>query len=384
MVLSTTWVRKSRYRSKLIKHDLPRVAVLGAGHGGQAMAGHLGLKGCEVALYNRSQDRIAPIQIAGGIELTGQVEGVGRLALVTTDIELAVKDAELIMVVVPANGHAPMAEAVAPYLVDGQIVVLHPGRTGGALEFVNTIRSNGCVADVIVSEASTLIYACRMLNPAKVHIFGIKNIIPVAAIPSYRTPEVINKLNSVYPQFVPGDNVLKTSLDNIGAIFHPALTILNAGRIESTHGEFEFYMDGATPAVTRVLETLDNERVAVAAALGIRAMSAREWLYVAYDAPGRTLFEAMQANIGYKGISAPPTTLMRYITEDVPMSLVPIASIGAHLGVPTPMMDSMIHLASVIHDVDYWAEGRTVDTMGISTFSVKQIRQLVLEGKLDA
>ncbi|MBT9153206.1 MAG: Opine dehydrogenase [Firmicutes bacterium] len=178
--------------------------------------------------------------------------------------------------------------------------------------------------------------------------------------------------------------MLKTSLDNIGAIFHPALTILNAGRIESTHGEFEFYMDGATPAVTRVLETLDNERVAVAAALGIRAMSAREWLYVAYDAPGRTLFEAMQANIGYKGISAPPTTLMRYITEDVPMSLVPIASIGAHLGVPTPMMDSMIHLASVIHDVDYWADGRTVDTMGISTFSVKQIRQLVLEGKLDA
>lgn len=384
MVSPVLTVRKSRFRPKLIKQDLPRVAVLGAGHGGQAMAGHLGLMGCEVTLYNRSQDRIGPIEIAGGIELTGQVEGVGKLALVTTDIELAIKGAQLIMVVVPANGHAPLAEAVAPYLADGQIVVLHPGRTGGALEFFNTIRSKGCVADVIVSEASTLIYACRMLNPAKVHIFGIKNIIPVAAIPSYRTPEVINKLNSVYPQFVPGDNVLKTSLDNIGAIFHPALTILNAGRIESTHGEFEFYMDGATPAVARVLETLDKERVAVAAALGIRAMSAREWLYVAYDAPGRTLFEAMQANIGYKGITAPPTTLMRYITEDIPMSLVPIASIGDHLGVPTPMIDSMIHLASVIHETDYWGEGRTVDTMGLSELSVKQIRQLVLEGKLDA
>ncbi|MBS3949163.1 MAG: NAD/NADP octopine/nopaline dehydrogenase family protein, partial [Peptococcaceae bacterium] len=104
----------------------------------------------------------------------------------------------------------------------------------------------------------------------------------------------------------------------------------------------------------------------------------------AYDAPGRTLFEAMQANIGYKGITAPPTTLMRYITEDVPMSLVPIASIGNHLGVPTPMIDSMIHLASVIHETDYWAEGRTVDTMGLAELSVKQIRQLVLEGKLDA
>lgn len=384
MVSPILSVRKSRYRAKLVKQDMPRVAVLGAGHGGQAMAGHLALMGCPVTLYNRSHDRIAPIEVSGGIELTGQIEGVGKLDLVTTDIDLAIKDAELIMVVVPANGHAPLAELAAPYLSDGQVVVLHPGRTGGALEFFNTIRSHGCTADVIVSEASTLIYACRALNPAKVHVFGVKNIIPVAAIPSYRTPEVIAKLNVVYPQFVPGDNVLKTSLDNIGAIFHPALTILNAGRIESTHGEFEFYMDGATPAVARVLETMDKERVAVAAALGIRAMSAREWLYVAYDAPGRTLYEAMQANIGYKGISAPPTTLMRYITEDVPMSLVPISSIGNHLNVATPMIDSMIHLASVIHETDYWAEGRTVETMGLSELSVKQIRQLVLEGKLDA
>ena len=132
MVAPILSVRKSRFRPKFIKQDLPRVAVLGAGHGGQAMAGHLGLMGCEVTLYNRSQDRIAPIEIAGGIELTGQVEGVGRLALVTTDIELAIKDAELIMVVVPANGHAPLAEAVAPYLADGQIVVLHPGQIGRA------------------------------------------------------------------------------------------------------------------------------------------------------------------------------------------------------------------------------------------------------------
>lgn len=384
MVSPVVAVRKSRFRPKLVKQDLPKIAVLGAGHGGQAMAGHLGLMGCEVALYNRSAERIEPIAMAKSIELTGQVEGFGPLKLVTTDIELAIRDAELIMVVVPANGHAPMAEACAPYLNDGQIVVLHPGRTGGALEFCNILRQHGCSADVIVSEASTLIYACRMLNPAKVHIFGIKNVIPVAAIPSYRTPEVINKLNAVYPQFVPGDNVLKTSLDNIGAIFHPGLTVLNAGRIEATHGEFEFYMDGATPAVARVLEAMDRERVAVAAALGIRAMTAREWLYIAYDAAGRTLYEAMQANVGYKGINAPPTTRMRYITEDVPMSLVPISSLGHHLNVATPIIDNMIHLASVIHETDYWAEGRTVETMGLSELSVKQIRKLVLEGKLNA
>ncbi len=358
----------------------PRFAVLGAGHGGQAMAGHLALMGFSVNLYNRTAERIMPIKLKGSIDLSGQVVGTGQLNLVTSDVAEAIADVDLIMVVVPATGHADLAHACAPHLRDGQMVVLHPGRTGGALSFHSIISKQGTGADVVVAEASTLIYACRINNPAKVHIFGIKNAIPLATIPCYRTPELLKKLNVAYPQFVPGDNVLATSLNNIGAIFHPALTILNAGRIESTHGAFEFYMDGATPSVTKVLEALDAERVAVAAALGIRAMPAREWLYMAYDAPGRTLYEAMHANDGYRGITAPSTVHMRYITEDVPMSLVPIASLGQQLGVPTPTMDSIIGLANFMHETDYWAIGRTVETMGLAGLTVQQIRRFALEG----
>ena len=46
--------------------------------------------------------------------------------------------------------------------------------------------------------------------------------------------------------------MLHTGLNNMGAIFHPALTLLNAGRIESTGGEFQFYIDGVTPSVETV------------------------------------------------------------------------------------------------------------------------------------
>jgi opine dehydrogenase len=172
--------------------------------------------------------------------------------------------------------------------------------------------------------------------------------------------------------------VLKTSLDNIGAVFHPAITILNAARIEDTHGDFEYYVEGVTPAVTQVLEAIDGERVAVASALGIRAHTAREWLYLAYDAAGKTLLDAMRANPGYAGIKATATMQHRYITEDVPASLVPIASIGEMLGVPTPTIRAMIQLASVMHGVDYWAEGRTVDRLGIKGMSLKDIRFLVV------
>ncbi|HEY8393046.1 MAG TPA: NAD/NADP octopine/nopaline dehydrogenase family protein [Capillibacterium sp.] len=362
--------------------ESPRICVLGAGHGGMAMAGHLGMAGYKVHLYNRSEERLEPVRLMGGIELSGVIEGFGPVELATTDVATAIRDVELLMVVVPANGHAFIAEQVAPHLRDGQYILLNPGRTGGALEFRAVLKRVGCQAQVVLGEAQTLLYASRNINPAQVRIFGIKNNVPVAALPGNRTAELVTKLRTIFPQFVPGDNVLKTSLNNIGAIFHPALTVLNAARIESTRGEFQFYMEGVTPSVARVLEALDAERVAVAAALGIRAMSAREWLYMAYDAPGKTLFEAMRNNPGYKGINAPSMVDHRYLWEDVSMSLVPIAALGKHLKVATPTIDNIIHLASLMTQTDYWAEGRTIEKMGLAGLTVAEIRRLALEGDL--
>lgn len=361
----------------------PRFCVLGAGHGGLAMAGHLGLMGYKVNIYNRSESRISPIQMMGGIELSGIIEGFGEVSLATANMAEAVQDVDILMVVVPANGHRFMAEMVAPHLRDGQIIVLNPGRTGGALEFNSILRKKmGVTANVLIGEAQTLLYASRSINPAQVRIFGLKNTIPVSALPGKRTAELLQILRPAFPQFVPGDNVLKTSLDNIGAIFHPALTVLNAARIESTRGEFQFYMEGITSSVAHVLEALDAERVAVAAALGIRAMPAREWLYVAYDAAGKNLYDAIRNNHGYKGINAPSVVDHRYLWEDVPMSLVPIASLGEQLGVPTPTINNIIHLASLMNQTDYWSVGRTAAKMGLAGLSVAEIRRLALEGVL--
>lgn len=361
----------------------PRFCVLGAGHGGLAMAGHLGLMGYKVNIYNRSESRISPIQMMGGIELSGIIEGFGEISLATANMAEAVQDTDILMVVVPANGHRFMAEMVAPHLRDGQIIVLNPGRTGGALEFNSILRKKmGVTADVLIGEAQTLLYASRSINPAQVRIFGLKNTIPVSALPGKKTAELLQILRPAFPQFVPGDNVLKTSLDNIGAIFHPALTVLNAARIESTRGEFQFYMEGITSSVAHVLEALDAERVAVAAALGIRAMPAREWLYVAYDAAGKSLYDAIRNNHGYKGINAPSVVDHRYLWEDVPMSLVPIASLGEQLGVPTPTINNIIHLASLMNQTDYWSVGRTTAKMGLAGLSVAEIRRLALEGVL--
>jgi opine dehydrogenase len=363
-----------------------RFTVTGAGHGGKAMAAHLALKGFQVNLYNRTQEHIAAIEARGGVELEsyeGGPHGFGELSLVTSDIKDAIEEADVVMVVVPSSAHADIARRAAPHFRDGQIVVLHPGRTLGALEFSKTIRDAGCKADVTVSEAETFIYASRSDGPAQARIFRIKDAVPLAAIPGNRTAQVLETINPAYPQFIDGVNVLRTGLDNMGAIFHPALTLLNAGWIESTHGDFQFYIDGVTPSVARLLEVLDRERVTVASALGIRAQSAMDWLQMAYTTTGEDLHEAIHNQPGYYGIKAPITLNHRYIFEDVPMSLVPIASMAQRYGVSVRGMESIIRLACIIHRTDYWRRGRTLRKLGLDRLSVSEFTSYVTEGLRD-
>lgn len=362
-------------------------AVIGAGNGGKAMAAHLALMGFSVSLYNRTPEHIEVIKKRGGIELVDGSEsvphGFGRMARVTSDMGEAIKNVEVMMVVLPSSAHAGIAAAMAPHLKKGQIVILHPGRTCGALEFAKVLRDQQCKADVTLAEAETFIYASRSDGPAQARIFRIKEAVPLAALPAVRTQRVLDAIKDAYPQFIDGTDVLHTGLNNMGAIFHPALTLLNSGWIEATHGDYQFYVDGVTPSVARVLEVLDRERVTVASALGIRARTSLEWLQLAYNTVGDNLHEAIHNQPGYYGIKAPATLNHRYIFEDVPMSLVPIASLGKRYGVSVGAMESMIKLGSIIHHTDYWRRGRTVEKLGLEQWSVSELTRFVQEGNID-
>lgn len=359
--------------------------VIGAGNGGKAMAAHLALMGYRVALYNRTFDHIAAIKAGEGIKLKSYKngpQGFGKLALTTSNIGEAIKDAEMIMVVVPSSAHADIARNIAPYLQDGQIIILHPGRTLGALEFAKVLRDNQCEADITLAEAETLVYVSRSEGPASARIFSIKETVPLAAFPASRTTSVLKAVQPAFPQFVDGVNVLQTSLNNMGAIFHPTLTLLNAGWIEATQGDYEFYVDGLTPSVARVIEVLDQERMAVAASLGVRARTALEWLHVTYNSTSEDLRDAMRNVPGYHGIKAPATLSHRYIFDDIPMGLVPIASLGRHYGVSVPGMESIIRLGSIVHHTDYLQLGRTVEKLGLASLNARDLALYVNEGRM--
>jgi opine dehydrogenase len=291
----------------------------------------------------------------------------------------AVEGAEVIMIVTPATAHEPVARALAPALSAGQVVVLNPGRTGGALEVrqvVNEITS----IPVAIAEAQTLLVASRLVGPGRCRIFSVKRSVGLAAVPYEDTQSVVAVLSPLLPQFYPASSILETSFDNMGAVFHPGVTLLNSARIESPGNEFDYYHEGVTPGVARVIEEIDNERVLVAQRYGVKARTAQRWLEDAYGASGRSLHDAILRNTGYSGIRAPENLDTRYIWEDVPMSLVPISEFGRIAGVPTPTIDGTISLCSAIHGIDYRSMGRTASRMGIQGMSPEEVLEYARTG----
>jgi len=357
----------------------PAYTVIGAGNGGLALAGLVSLRGFEARMYNPLPQELEPVAAAGGVTLEGELTGFGPVALASPDPVPALAGAAAALVVVPATFHRLIAEQLAPHLAPGQVVCLSPGRTGGALEFAHRLRQCGCSEDVLVGEAQTFVMASRIAGPARAHVYGLKRSVPVAALPAARTVELLDRLRPVLPEFRAAADVLETGLNNMGAVMHPAPTLFNATRIDAGD-RFEFYHQGVIPPVARVLESLDAERVAVAAAYGTDAMTCRRWLNEAYGSRDGELYDMIRNTSDYARIQAPPSWRHRYVTEEVPCSLVPMSDLGRLAGVPTPTIDAVIHLACLFYDTDFRARGRTLARLGLEGLDPAAVHRLVRRG----
>ena len=349
-----------------------KIAIIGAGNGGQTMAGHLSMMGFEVGLYDIDVEKMNALKELGGIQLEGCLQGYGNIRCITTDIEEAVAGAEIIMVTTVANAHRAVAKTLTPYLVDGQIVVLNPGRTCGALVFKQTLKQEGCTKRIYLAEAQTLVYACRVIENGHVNVIGIKDEVLLSGLPAKDTDYILEKLNPIFPSFQKAENVLTTSLENIGAMFHPCVLLFNAATIERNE-MFWFYRD-MTDQVAEFIEKFDAERLAVGKAYGVDLLSVREWIKFAYkDTQGDTLRERMRNNPAYHDIKSPSTIFTRQLTEDIPTGVLPIMELGKAAGVNTPLLSSMINICEALLNMDLHSNGRSLKNLGLDGMSRAQI-----------
>jgi opine dehydrogenase len=370
------------------------LAVLGAGNAGCSLAGEMTLQGHDVALAELPQFKSnleVPMK-RGGIEVTGELKnGFAKIKKITFDIKDAISGRDLIFITSPAFGHEAFTRACAPHLEKGQALVCIS--YFGALRMAKLLKELGVPMDrVTVAETASFIYACDRVgkkgaffmeqyrDDAKVVIKREKDGLPFAAFPATRTAEVLRKVNEALPSVVPAANVLETSINNVNPISHPAGVIMNAGWIEHTSGKFSFYLEGQTPSINKVAKKMDEEKMAVAGALGLKKISNEELsrkMYARYvDKTGHVHQEKYYKNV----YDAPPNLKHRYLTEDVIYGLVPMTEIAKVAKVETPTFNSIITLAGIANEVDYWREGMTLDKLDLQGKNLNQMVDFVNKG----
>jgi len=361
------------------------IAVLGGGNGAHAAAADLTLKGFAVKMFSLSPQELSPIRQQGGIVLEDHA-GERLVAIYRTCDTLAeaIAGVETILVVVPALAHAGYATACAPHLQSGQTVILNPGSTGGALAFRKSLKDKGIRVGIPICETNTLTYICRLIGPAKVKITA-RTRTQFACFPGKETRTHVKGFEEMFPGTTERANVLQTSLTNFNAVMHAPGMILNAGWIEFSKGNFSYYCEGTTPAVAKVMEEVDKERMAVCHKVNYPTERFLEFFYKAGSTSERafqsgSLYMALQESEPNRFIRAPANLSYRYLTEDVPFGIVPMAYLGRLLGVATPTMNALIDLASLINGTNYWETGWTPERLGIQGMSLEKLQDYVENG----
>ena len=345
------------------------VAILGAGAGGASAAVELQQAGHAVSLWNRSASALAGYSAARGVHYVGVFgEGYTPLEVITTDLAVAARDADVLLVCVPTLAHGELAGALIKARIHQIPTVLNPGHTGGALEFAQVFAACG-VAPPPIAEFSTLTYVARNTGPDRVNTTGRAKRVRVAALPGGTA--AFDIACALYDCASPVDNVLVTSLSNVNMVLHPPGALLGASWIEATGGNFTFYVEGLTDGVGRVMERLDAERRAVAQGFG-------------FELP--TLFEEMQAigtieadvsaHVGLaaairggganRRIKAPNAFTHRYFQEDLWYGLQPFLVLAGIAGVEAPIARSLLQLAQAAAGPAAPTDGRTAAKMGIA------------------
>lgn len=357
------------------------VTVLGGGSDARALACQCLSAGADVTLFSAYGAELQPLSAAGAITVRGagpvgtyqiNQEAVPSIRL-TSELDAAVAEADVIFVTGPVLKQRTYSMVLAGHLKDGQIVVLAPGRTFGALEMAWYLRVGGNQAAVTIVEPMALPYWTRREG----NVLQLSEAGPALAgvLPSRNAP-VLEALKSYLPNLVPASNVVHSSFaDASGFIEIPAL-LLGGPAMPDGMPEMP---PGAVPLEERdtfrnmigenhrsVMRAQAAERREVAARWGVRNLPENaEWydLYAGADA----------------GNGARPVPSSEHAGEIIRCavigSLVPFASAAALAGTAVPVTQSMISLACTVLGGDLLNAGRRLDGIGLAADQLDDARR---------
>lgn len=393
---------------------MKKIAVLGAGNAGQAIAADCKLAGKEVALFEFEQYKhsIEPIKDTRQIKLYGpernlkgfKRNGIATIDTITTNMEEAVRGANIIVVAVRALAFEVLFRELIPCLEDGQVITIYPDNFG-SLILRRMMREMGCDKNVIIGGWSSLPYGARLTRLGDVNeVFILYRAITLRGdtLPSKDNKaflEVMKELPIMDTvDAVLGDTVIDIGFSNVNPILHVPASIMNVGAIDNwgiifgnKDEYYDIYKHGFSYNVAKIQYAFYQEEVAIAKKMGVgiqpfdkedffsrTSILGQEFMGRGYAIPFEEKIPDDQWMRYLPGERF--TVESRYITEDIPVGCNTYYQLAQRYGVRVPVIESMITLGSVISGVDYFREGFSLEHLGIAQMGPEELLTYLREG----
>lgn len=357
-----------------------RITVIGCGNAGLIHAAKLIESGQEVGLLktssNYNDDFFNVILKEGGYNVKDETNGGNRFFVkpffITRDVKKAIEFGDVLMVMTTTLQHEFVARLIAPYVRDGQIIILVPGYMG-SLIFKRFIDK-----DITYSEWETTAFNGRIVDSMYVRITFYNPRNAISALPSNRVRQVVDVMSKCFANTkYTRKHILESALHNPNMIVHPIGLIFSASRIEYSHGEFWMYKEAFTDSVINVIKAFDIQKNKILNAFGCDSLDyfeAAKWRNEAnQNIDAMTVFRSF-AESSNKG---PSFINHRYLNEDVPMGLGLFVSLGKIVGVDTSIQEAIMALASALLNKNLMTNARTIQYLlqkeDVSLQDIKEI-----------
>ena len=354
-----------------------RVLILGAGSIAFGTAAYLASEGHEPMLWSPSGRRTEALAAGEWLVAGNALTFEGEVG-VAHDLSAAVASADAIVLAMPGNGHRAAMEAAAPHIRDGQPVIVSSHSSFGALHLSRLLAARGVSAPICVW--GTTLLTGRMQGPAAVRVNTVRQKIDVATLPESAIEEGHAVCTALFgDRFVRRDGLLAIALSNLNPQNHLGIALLNLTRMEK--GETWGQGEHVTPAVGRVIEALDAERLAIAERFGLEVRTVREHFSLSFHVPMASVSEMnQQMHDEGRGGFGPTSFDSRYIFEDVPFGLVPTALLGRLSGRPAMLHEAGIALLSAAAGRDLAQDNDLLPVLGLETLGVEELEALCRAG----